>query len=104
MAPCADARQMSSAPHGSRYTGLRLQLDPGQVGVGGQCSDCHAGQNSFVVHPRKAPFKAAYTAVQDPAIKAHGANLNGDTWYKPLGVDPSWPQNPNPGNNRSEEH
>jgi uncharacterized repeat protein (TIGR01451 family) len=74
--------------------------DPGQVGVGGQCSDCHAGQNSFVVHPRKAPFKAAYNAVQDPAVKAHGANLNGDVWYTPLGLDPSWPQNPNPGNNQ----
>jgi uncharacterized repeat protein (TIGR01451 family) len=74
--------------------------DPGQVGIGGQCTDCHAGQNSFVVHPRKAPFKSAYKAVEDPAIKAHGANLNGAAWYIPYGVDPSWPQNPNPGNNQ----
>jgi hypothetical protein len=70
--------------------------DPGQI-AGGQCTDCHAGQNSFVVHPQKTAFLGAYAAVKDPGIKAHGANLNGDTWYKPFGVDPSWPMNPNPG-------
>ncbi|HEV2834625.1 MAG TPA: hypothetical protein VGW58_04860 [Pyrinomonadaceae bacterium] len=50
----------------------------GGVGV---CSDCHAGQNPFVVHPGdRMDFREELTAT---------------AWYEPL-VDPRWPQNPGP--------
>ena len=49
---------------------------------GGTCSDCHAGENPFVVHP--------YTPLADSAQTA-------GRWYRPL-VDASWPQNPGPTN------
>ena len=49
----------------------------------GVCSDCHAGEDPYVIHPDDAPF-AGIT----PAIMPSG-------WYRPL-VDASWPQNPGP--------
>lgn len=48
---------------------------------GGVCSDCHAGQNAFVVHPG-SPL-------------ALGSGLKARGWVKPL-VHPGWPQNPGP--------
>jgi hypothetical protein len=52
--------------------------------VGGDvCSDCHAGENPFVVHPG-SPLDLGN--VQRP-----------NAWYDPL-VDGSWPQNPGPTN------
>lgn len=47
---------------------------------GGVCTDCHAGENPFVIHPN--------TALDLPNLKA-------DDFYKPL-VSSSWPQNPGP--------
>jgi hypothetical protein len=49
----------------------------------GVCSDCHAGENPYVIHPDNPPF-AGIT----PAIMPVG-------WHRPL-VDASWPQNPGP--------
>jgi hypothetical protein len=49
----------------------------------GVCTDCHAGENPFVVHPDDAPFSGL-----TPSIMPVG-------WYRPM-VDPSWPQNPGP--------
>lgn len=49
----------------------------------GTCTDCHAGENPFVVHP-DVPAFAGLTAV-----------LSSDDWHEPL-VVPSWPQNPGP--------
>ncbi|NTX53512.1 hypothetical protein [Myxococcus sp. CA039A] len=47
----------------------------------GTCSDCHAGENPFVVHPEKPPFI--------------GLDLFGTGWYEPI-VHQDWPQNPGP--------
>lgn len=52
-------------------------------GSGGECSSCHAGENSFVIHPR------------DPAFKPLLSKLSPATFYRPL-VDASWFQNPVP--------
>ena len=48
----------------------------------GICSDCHAGENPFVIHP---------------ATPLEAATLMPTRWHEPL-VDPSWPQNPGPSN------
>lgn len=48
-------------------------------GQGNVCTMCHAGENSFVVHPDQAPFRGLKNMVPD------------DT-YAPI-VDASWPQN-----------
>ena len=50
----------------------------------GTCSDCHSGENPYVVHPEKSAF-ASLPSLQPLA------------WYAPL-VDASWPQNPGPTN------
>ena len=55
-----------------------FDLDANAQGV---CSDCHAGENPFVVHPERAPFV--------------GFSAFGSHWYEPI-VHPSWPQNPGP--------
>lgn len=47
----------------------------------GVCTDCHAGENPYIVHPG-SPLDMW------PANKPQ-------TWYKPL-IKPSWPQNPGP--------
>lgn len=49
---------------------------------GGECSDCHAGENPFIVHPEKPPFQDL------PSI------LPG-SWYDPI-VGSPWRQNPGP--------
>jgi hypothetical protein len=51
-------------------------------GTGGTCTACHAGENSFIVHPDKDPFKGI-------------ANLEPKAYYKPI-VAASWPQNSGP--------
>lgn len=50
----------------------------------GICSDCHAGENPYVVHREKAPFATL------PSLQPRG-------WPKPL-VVAVWPQNPGPTN------
>ncbi len=62
-------------------------IDEFQAGAnlmgGGVCSDCHAGENPFVVHP-------------DEPLNL-GAAIRSPIWHVPL-VKPSWPQNPGPSN------
>ena len=49
----------------------------------GTCTDCHAGENPFVVHPDK------------PAFQGLTAQLRPLDWHDPI-VVASWPQNPGP--------
>ena len=51
----------------------------------GVCSDCHAGENPYVVHPEKPAFASVLGQLRPMA------------WHDPL-VDSSWPQNPGPTN------
>jgi hypothetical protein len=51
-------------------------------GTGGECTQCHTGENPFIVHPGTA---------------LAGASMMPNTWYKPL-VHPNWLQNPGPTN------
>jgi len=51
-------------------------------GSGGTCTACHAGENAYIVHPDKDPFKGI-------------ANLEPNAYYKPI-VAASWPQNSGP--------
>ena len=59
--------------------GAGLALDDWDQGV---CSDCHAGENPFVIHP--------------DSTLGPGTGMP-NAWHTPL-VDPSWPQNPGPTN------
>jgi len=52
-------------------------------GTGGVCTDCHAGENPFIVHPGQ-PMDL-------------GNKIIPKTWQEPL-VHPSWPQNSGPTN------
>lgn len=47
------------------------------------CTDCHAGENAFVIHPKAAAFKNI-------------PNLQPKAWHVPM-VSKNWPQNPGPG-------
>ncbi|WP_394844716.1 hypothetical protein LZC95_47680 [Pendulispora brunnea] len=49
----------------------------------GECTDCHGGENPFVVHPEKTPFV--------------GFSAFGTSWYDPL-VHTDWLQNSAPTN------
>ena len=52
----------------------------------GICTDCHAGENPFVVHPDKPPFQAIPPGKLIPK-----------DWVEPL-IKANWPQNPGPTN------
>ncbi len=56
-------------------------------GKGGTCTACHAGENTFVIHPG--------SALDIPV------NTQPDNWYNPL-VHPDWPQNAGPYTGLSE--
>jgi hypothetical protein len=64
------------------YAGAQLATN-GQ----GVCSDCHAGENPFVVHPADSAF-ASLLAARD---------LQPLAWPDPI-VPPGWPENPGPIN------
>ena len=49
----------------------------------GVCSDCHAGENPYVIHPDNPPFAGITSQIMPSG------------WHRPL-VDASWPQNPGP--------
>lgn len=92
-----DPAQVSPNPTG-RFMSGGAQLT--SVGAG-MCTDCHAGQNPFIVHPRNPVPPRAFGQPQFPAAetvlgKLAKAPLNmpmfGDTWYDPI-VLASWPQN-----------
>ena len=51
------------------------------LGGNGMCTDCHAGQNPYIVHPG-TPLDM-------------GAAITGSRWYEPI-VHPSWSQNAGP--------
>jgi hypothetical protein len=51
------------------------------LGGNGVCTDCHAGQNPYIVHPG-TPLDI-------------GPSITGPRWYEPI-VHASWPQNPGP--------
>ncbi len=52
-------------------------------GDGGVCSDCHAGENAFVIHPNTNLLPTSF-------------DTSTDNWHAPE-VHPDWPQNPGPG-------
>ena len=56
-------------------------------GTGGVCTECHAGENPFIIHP--------FTNLGEPQLSAFP--LKPDNWYDPA-VHPSWPQNAGPTN------
>jgi hypothetical protein len=60
----------------------------GGAALGDICSDCHAGENPFVVHPYSS---------KDPnsPFKKLASRLRTTAWYTPH-VQPAWPQNPGP--------
>jgi len=49
----------------------------------GVCSDCHAGENPYVIHPEMSAFSSITS------------NVYPGSWYQPL-VAAMWPQNPGP--------
>ena len=55
--------------------------------AGGVCTDCHAGQNPYIIHPGTSLGLPKLTDVP----------LFADGWHEPL-VKPDWPQNPGPLN------
>jgi hypothetical protein len=64
---------------------LRGGRGPNKV-TGGICSDCHAGENPFIIHPDKAAFAAL-----------DRNKIMSNAWHTPF-VDSEWPQNPGPIN------
>lgn len=75
-----DPAQVNPNPSG-RFMSGGAQLT--SIGAG-MCSDCHAGQNPFVVHPN-----TVLSTLGSPPLNLP---MFGDTWYDPL-VLASWPQN-----------
>ena len=60
--------------------------------TGGVCSDCHSGENIFIVHP----FTTLERNSENPTAKTNvNAFLQSDRWVDPI-VAGSWPQNPGP--------
>jgi hypothetical protein len=49
----------------------------------GVCTDCHAGEDPYVIHPDNPPFVGITSDIMPIG------------WYRPL-VDATWPQNPGP--------
>lgn len=56
----------------------------------GECSDCHAGENPFIVHPSKAAFASLYGSGDRLVLLSPTSG-----WYEPL-VPFGWPLNPGP--------
>lgn len=56
-------------------------------GTGGVCTQCHAGENVYIIHPN--------TALGKPEL--NDLELIPDRWHTPLVAD-EWPQNPGPTN------
>lgn len=92
-----DPAQVSPNPTG-RFMSGGAQLT--SIGAG-MCTDCHAGQNPFIVHPRnpvpprafgQPQFAAAETVLGKLSKPPLNMPMFGDTWYDPI-VLASWPQN-----------
>lgn len=54
-------------------------------GSGGECTSCHVGENSYVIHPK--------TALGFPMLG--NLKVEPNAWYRPI-VHPDWHQNPLP--------
>lgn len=92
-----DPAQVSPNPTGRYMSGGAQLTSP----LAGMCTDCHAGQNPFIVHPRNPVPPRAFGQPQFPMAETVLGKLSkpplnmpmfGDTWYDPL-VLASWPQN-----------
>ena len=72
---------------GSPFLGSRPFSDfGGGIELGGDiCTDCHAGENPYVIHPQTTLG----------TLQGLGLPTFGDTWYEPI-VKAGWPQNPGP--------
>ncbi|MER2564633.1 MAG: hypothetical protein ABTQ32_28160, partial [Myxococcaceae bacterium] len=57
---------------------------------GGTCSNCHAGENPFLIHPEKTAFKSLTSQFRDFLMPNGG-------WYRPI-IPAGWPANPGPTN------
>ncbi|HET8935277.1 MAG TPA: hypothetical protein VFN67_17635 [Polyangiales bacterium] len=58
------------------------------------CTNCHRGENVFIVHPESALDLDA--KLRGPVLNLNTSLLRAKDWVRPL-VDASWPQNPGPG-------
>lgn len=92
-----DPAQVNPNPGGKFMSGGAQLTSMGA----GQCSDCHAGQNPFIVHPRNPAPARPFGQVQGASAESVLGKLSkpplnlpmfGDTWYDPI-VLGSWPQN-----------
>lgn len=63
--------------------------------VGGVCTECHAGENPFVIHPNTALGLPELMFAIRGDMNSPRLPLFARDWYEPL-VKPSWPQNPGP--------
>jgi hypothetical protein len=67
-------------------------LAPPHLPDDNRCSDCHAGENAFIIHPGQ-PTDNAKNAFNTANPLNNFTTRN--NWYKPL-VQNNWPQNPQP--------
>ena len=58
------------------------------------CTDCHAGENAFNIHPG-TPLKTAKDNFNNAPANIANNFTTRNNWYKPM-VDADWPQNPEP--------
>lgn len=63
--------------------GPSLTGTPGAADGGNVCTDCHAGENPFVINPAEGAF-------------ANIPNEMSNNWYQPVNVPMGWPLNPGP--------
>ncbi len=77
------------------------------LGGGGVCSDCHAGENPFIIHPDPPGTPPAMSITKLGALKALGLPTFPNNWYDPIvrtgdtklgGAPLPWPENPGPMN------
>lgn len=59
----------------------------------GTCSDCHAGENPYIIHPNRP----GQTNGLGNLAAAISANLSPNDWHDPI-IQSPWPENPGPMN------
>jgi hypothetical protein len=83
-----DVTLKTNTPYAINGTGFK---SPPRLPDDNQCTDCHAGENAFIVHPG-TPLQAA----KDAFNNSHTPNFaSQNNWYSPM-VQPTWPINPEP--------